>query len=155
MVLETTYLYLTILRTKVAFYEEAREALEAQISTLLLSSIQHANPSILIGDHLQLRPQMLGVRGCEAHISTAAAFDRTCYSPLAIIFSCTRRCCPRPHCCLRSSMLSWLRPSSATPTDAGYRNTSLPPLTALLPSIEHVVLISDYLQLRSQVLAKS
>ncbi|KAL7925000.1 hypothetical protein ACQKWADRAFT_284759 [Trichoderma austrokoningii] len=43
------------LRSKVMLCEEAGEVLEAHILTALLPSIEHA---ILIGDHLQLRPQI-------------------------------------------------------------------------------------------------
>ncbi|KAK0707378.1 hypothetical protein B0H67DRAFT_587383 [Lasiosphaeris hirsuta] len=43
------------LRTKVLLCEEAGEVLEAHLLTVLLPSVEHA---ILIGDHLQLRPQI-------------------------------------------------------------------------------------------------
>ncbi|PTB39704.1 hypothetical protein M441DRAFT_197320 [Trichoderma asperellum CBS 433.97] len=43
------------LRSKVMLCEEAGEVLEAHVLTALLPSIEHA---ILIGDHLQLRPQI-------------------------------------------------------------------------------------------------
>lgn len=43
------------LRSKVVICEEAGEVLEAHILTALLPSVEHA---VLIGDHLQLRPQI-------------------------------------------------------------------------------------------------
>ncbi|RPA78403.1 hypothetical protein BJ508DRAFT_228237 [Ascobolus immersus RN42] len=46
---------LRLLKAKVLICEEAAEVLEAHVLTALLPSVEHA---ILIGDHLQLRPQI-------------------------------------------------------------------------------------------------
>lgn len=46
---------LRLLQAKVLICEEAAEVLEAHVLTALLPSVEHA---ILIGDHLQLRPQI-------------------------------------------------------------------------------------------------
>ncbi|XXH01217.1 hypothetical protein Hte_007571 [Hypoxylon texense] len=52
------------LDSKVLLCEEAGEVLESHILTALLPSIEHA---ILIGDHLQLRPQIVNYELCAAN----------------------------------------------------------------------------------------
>ncbi|PFH57826.1 hypothetical protein XA68_14533 [Ophiocordyceps unilateralis] len=67
------------LRCKVMLCEEAGEVLEAHILTALLPSLEHA---ILIGDHLQLRPQIQNYelqstnpRGCQYSLDVSL-FER-------------------------------------------------------------------------------
>jgi len=71
---------LRYLESKVLLCEEAGEVLEAHLLTALLPSIQHL---ILIGDHLQLRPQIQNYdlsrenyRGGEQHALDVSLFER-------------------------------------------------------------------------------
>lgn len=68
------------LRSKVVLCEEAGEVLEAHLLTALLPSVEHA---ILIGDHLQLRPQIQNyelsrenLQGGEQYSLDVSLFER-------------------------------------------------------------------------------
>ena len=68
------------LKSKVLICEEAGEVLEAHILTALLPNMEHA---ILIGDHLQLRPQIMkhefsveNPKGGEAYGLNTSLFER-------------------------------------------------------------------------------
>ncbi|KAL6887873.1 hypothetical protein GGI43DRAFT_417260 [Trichoderma evansii] len=102
------------LRSKVMLCEEAGEVLEAHILTALLPSIEHA---ILIGDHLQLRPQIQNYdlqstnpRGKQYSLDTSL-FERLVEPPhlkdLRLPFSSLetqRRMCPPISELIRSTL---------------------------------------------------
>ncbi|RHZ53052.1 hypothetical protein CDV55_103786 [Aspergillus turcosus] len=76
------------LRSKVVICEEAGEVLEAHLLTALLPSVEHA---ILIGDHLQLRPQVQNYelsrenpRGGEKYSLDVSLFERLVESQSAM-----------------------------------------------------------------------
>ncbi|RPA86468.1 P-loop containing nucleoside triphosphate hydrolase protein [Ascobolus immersus RN42] len=73
---------LRMLKAKVLICEEAAEVLEAHVLTALLPSVQHA---ILIGDHLQLRPQINNFVELSAESRAGAAYrlDESLFERLA------------------------------------------------------------------------